>query len=268
MATRVQGRISMKIQIKTVALAAMLLTLNCVAFPAARGDDLSDAKEWIELSAGEAALEQWQEHHGTWQSAGDAALAPRNDKRLAAKPGEGVFLSSGDGSDLLTVEDFQDVELQLEFMVPKGSNSGVKLNGLYEIQIRDTYGQQDLSGDSCGGIYPRAELEPRYHWIDKGVPPLVNASRPAGQWQTLKLRFYSPRFDERGKKTAKARFENVVLNGETVHKSVELDHPTGHAWDTKPEVAAGPLLLQGDHGPVAFRNLKIRRIGSRGPAGR
>lgn len=268
MATRVQGRISMKIQIETIALAALLTISYSAAFSAARGDDLLESKEWIELSAGEAEFEQWQEHHGTWSSAGDASLAPRNDKRLAAKPGDGVFLSSGDGSDLLTVEDFQDVELQLEFMVPKGSNSGVKLNGLYEIQIRDTYGQQDLSGDSCGGIYPRAELEPRYHWIDEGVPPLVNASRPAGQWQTLSLRFYSPRFDGRGTRTGKARFEDVVLNGKVVHKSVELEHPTGHAWDTKPEVAAGPLLLQGDHGPVAFRNLKIRRIGFPGPGGR
>ncbi|MCC6493913.1 MAG: DUF1080 domain-containing protein [Pirellulales bacterium] len=217
------------------------------------------AADWIDLCHGDS-FSQWQAERYGWSIAGDAILDNADHTRLITSPGAGVLASEGDGADLLTAEEFVDVEFKCEFMVPEGSNSGVKLNGLYEIQIRDTYGQASSNGDSCGGIYPRAELEPRYRLLDAGVPPRVNAARPAGQWQSLELRFYSPRFDAAGKKLADARFERVVLNGEVIHRRAELQHPTGHAWNTKPEVAAGPVMLQGDHGPVAFRHVKIRRL--------
>ena len=141
----------------------------------------------------------------------------------------------------------------------KRSNSGAKLMGLYEIQILDSFGKKKLSGDDCGGVYPRAEEEPRYHHIDDGVPPRVNACKPAGEWQTLDITFRAPRF-QAGKKVANARFVKVVLNGKVVHENVDLEYPTGAAWRQKKEVAEGPLLLQGDHGPVAFRNVRIRPL--------
>jgi hypothetical protein len=152
------------------------------------------------------------------------------------------------------------VEAHVEFLIPKGSNSGVKMMGLYEIQILDTHGAKELSGDSCGGIYPRAEDKPRYHHIDKGVAPKVNAAKPAGEWQTLDIIFKAPRFDAAGKKIANAKFVKVTLNGQVVHENVEVECPTGAAWRLKPEVAKGPLLLQSDHGPVAFRNVRIRPL--------
>ena len=62
------------------------------------------------------------------------------------------------------------MEVRLEFMIPKEANSGVKLNGLYEIQIIDSYGKKKLRGDDCGGVYPRGENEPDYHVIDEGFP--------------------------------------------------------------------------------------------------
>jgi hypothetical protein len=144
-------------------------------------------------------------------------------------------------------------------MIPKSSNSGVKLQGLYEIQIYDSHGVKKPKASDCGGIYPRAEMEPVYHHIDAGVPPRVNAARPAGEWQTLDITFRAPRFDAAGKKVANARFVRVVLNGQVVHDDVELRTPTGNNWRTK-EVARGPLLLQADHGPVAFRNVRVRPL--------
>src|SRR5262249_20932445 len=104
---------------------------------------------------------------------------------------------------------------------------------------------------------PRAELKPKYHHIDDGIAPKKNACKAPGEWQTLDMIFLAPRFDESGKKTANAKFVKVVLNGETVHENVEVEYPTGHAWHDK-EMAKGPLLLQADHGPVAFRNLRVR----------
>src|SRR5207249_1277417 len=105
-------------------------------------------------------------------------------------------------------------EAHVEFLIPKGSNSGVKFQGLYEIQIYDSWGVKDLKGSDNGGIYPRAEMEPRYHHIEKGTPPRTNASRPPGEWQTLDVVFQAPRFDSRGKKIAYARFVKVTLNGQ------------------------------------------------------
>jgi Domain of Unknown Function (DUF1080) len=143
-------------------------------------------------------------------------------------------------------------------MIPKGSNSGVKMMGLYEIQIFDSFNVKETTGADCGGIYPRAEDQPKYHHIDKGTPPKVNACKPAGEWQTLDMTFIAPRFDADGKKTSNAKFVKVVLNDKVVQENIEVEYPTGSAWRLKKEVATGPLLLQGDHGPVAFRNVKIR----------
>src|SRR5262249_40389924 len=120
--------------------------------------------------------------------------------------------------------------------------------------------KEELTGNDCGGIYPRAEEQPKYRYLDKGVPPKVNAAKPAGEWQTLDITFKAPRFDADGKKTANGRFLKVVHNGEGIHENVEVEYPRGTAWRLKKEVAKGPLLLQADHGPVAFRNLRIRPL--------
>ena len=80
-----------------------------------------------------------------------------------------------------------------------------------------------------------------------------------GKWQTLKIVFHSPRFDASGKKTANGRFERVELNGVVVQENQEVLNPTGAAWHDK-EHDKGPVLLQGDHGPVAFKNMRVRAM--------
>jgi len=128
--------------------------------------------------------------------------------------------------------------VHVEFLIAKRSNSGVKLHGHYEIQIADSHGVKEPTADDCGGVYPRAEQKPKYHHIDKGIPPKTNAARAAGEWQTLDIIFLAPRFDSAGKKTANARLVKVVLNGQVIHENVELLTPTGHAWKN-PEMAKG-----------------------------
>jgi hypothetical protein len=208
----------------------------------------------------DASLDAWQDDRTGWSLARGVKLNPDNERRLVVEPGEGVLVSNGDAVNFFTRRKFQDVELKCEFLIPKRSNAGVKLNGLYEIQIRDTHNMKELTGDMCGGVYPRAKLGPPYQHIDEGIAPSENAAKPAGEWQTLELAFYSPRFDESGKKIENARFEHVVLNGTEVHEMVDLKYPTGAAWNMMPEVAEGPLMLQGDHGPVAFRNIQVRPL--------
>jgi hypothetical protein len=239
----------------------LALVFAAAAAPAGESGRAANSNRWKPLASG-PSLEDWRDERQGWTVAGDAAL-DADPQRLAATPGAGVLVSEGEAVNLATIEEFQDVELRFEFIVPRGSNSGVKLNGLYEIQIRDTHGEKKLTGDSCGGVYPRAEQEPRYHLIDDGIPPAEDAARPAGEWQSLALEFYSPRFDADGKKTANARFEHVRLNGKEIHRAAELRWPTGYIWNKSQEVARGPVVLQGDHGPVAFRKLEVRPIAPR-----
>jgi hypothetical protein len=234
-----------------------LLTLAAVAVAFVVTVTAEEA-EWISL-IGDEGLKAWRSPTGAWLVAGDATVDPLERTRLAAVPGRGVIVNGPKGRtrNLLSTREFGDLEAHVEFLIPERSNSGVKLQGLYEIQIADTHASKKLSGSDCGGIYPRAELLPRYHHLDDGFAPRVNAARAAGEWQSLDLVFRAPRFDSSGRKTANARFEKVLLNGQLVQDAVELRAPTGHAWRL-PEVRRGPLLLQADHGPVAFRNIRVR----------
>jgi hypothetical protein len=86
--------------------------------------------------------------------------------------------------------------------------------------------------------------------------PKVNASTAPGSWQKYVIEFRAPRFDASGKKTANAKFVKVELNGKILHENVEMQGPTPSGVSGK-EAPTGPIMFQGDHGPVAFRALKI-----------
>jgi hypothetical protein len=204
-------------------------------------------------------LAAFQDPKDNWSVCGDVKLDAANRRKLVAESGRGILVSHGQGLDLRTKQIYRGCEVELEFMISQGSNSGVKLAGCYEIQIFDSWKKKQVTGSDCGGIYPRAELTPVYRTIDDGAPPKVNACREPGQWQTLKIAFHGPRFDNAGKKTANAKFDRVELNGVVIHENHEVAYPTGHVWHNK-EHETGPLVLQGDHGPVAFRKLRIRPL--------
>lgn len=179
-------------------------------------------------------------------------------RRLTFTPAEGDRIINGKEGrtvDLMSDERFGDCELYLEFMLSAASNSGVYLNGMYELQIFDSYGHVgDLMPGDNGAIY-------RLWDNTGGWPPRINASRPPGAWQSLHIWFRAPRF-EGGKKVANARFLRVLLNETLVQEDVEVAAPTG-SHDNRIETPTGPLLLQGDHGPVAFRNMYIRPLQSK-----
>ena len=172
--------------------------------------------------------------------------------------GGGVILNgpTGKTANLCTTREFGDIELYLEFMLPKGSNSGVYLQGLYEMQILDSWGNTEPPRSSdLGGIY--------HQWIDNrgvgGSAPRVNAARRPGEWQSYQAWFRAPRFDGVGKKVEPARFVRVLLNGQVVQSDVDVAGPTRSALDLA-EGASHPLMLQGDHGAVAFRNMYVRPL--------
>ena len=242
---------------RILLLASLCIALTVVAYglPALLFDHAFDRATFSQT---------WQAPLGDWQVVADAFSDPKDETLLASKPGEGVAVNGAIGKTvhLVTSREFGDVELSIDFMVPKGSNSGVYLQGRYEIQVFDSYGEEHPKYIDCGGIYQRWKEEPGLDDSQRGYEghaPLVNASKKPGEWQNFRAIFHAPKFDQDGKKTANALFEKVWLNGVLIQDNIELTGVTRAAQfnDEKP---LGPLMLQGDHGPVAYRNLKITSL--------
>lgn len=217
------------------------------------------ARGWVTLYNGQD-LTGWTTRHedrlgNAWQSAEAVRLDPDDPTRFTITPGTGILVNGPTGrtADLISEQEFGDCEVHIEFVVPQGSNSGVYFMGEYEIQIFDSHGQEKVTFSDAGGIYAR--------WVDEqnveGHPPRVNASRPPGVWQYFDVVFRAPRFDVAGRKIENARFISVKHNGVLIHENVSLNGPTRGGL-TGQERPRGPLMLQGDHGPVAFRNIRVR----------
>lgn len=168
-----------------------------------------------------------------WCGPGETAPAWRVERdELVVVPGAG---------DLVSRRDFHDFQLHLEFWLPPGqrSNSGVYLQGRYELQLLDSAGEA-LTDRSCGAIYGQRA-------------PALDASRPAGVWQSLDVAFRSPVLDTNGFPAQPARV-TASLNDLLIHDNVNLTGSTAGACDTY-LARSGPLVLQ-DHGaPVRFRNV-------------
>lgn len=207
-------------------------------------------------------LSAWRGDTGEWKIVGDVFKKPDNEKLLDSKPGKGIVVNGPTGrtSHLFSKAEFGDCAAHIEFTVPKESNSGVYFMGRYEIQVLDSWQKEsDYAGNECGGIYQR--------WDDNRTPqgyeghsPRVNVSKPPGEWQTFDVVFRAPRFDSKGRKISNARFEKVIHNNIVVHEDVEVTGPT-RASAYNDEKPTGPLMLQGDHGPVAYRNIWLAPAG-------
>lgn len=205
----------------------------------------------------------WDGDTRQWENIKDAHLSPDDPKRLTGEPGVGAILNGPTGrtTHLLSKQHFGDVSAHIEFMVAKDSNSGVYFMGRYEVQIFDSWQKESpYPGIECGGIYERWDVSRTPKGFE-GHSPRVNASQAPGQWQSFDVVFRAPRFDAAGRKVANARFEKVVHNGVIVHEDVEVSGPTrAAAFDD--ERPLGPLMLQGDHGPVAYRNIRLAPAGA------
>jgi hypothetical protein len=183
-----------------------------------------------------------------WRSAdGSAAKWLVRDGYVEVAPGSGEIVST---------DSFGDCQLHIEWATPsvvKGEgqergNSGVFLMGRYEVQVLDSYQNETYFHGQAGAVY-------------KQYAPLVNASRPPGQWQTYDIIFKAPKFDEQGKVTDRARV-TVLHNGVLIQNNVEI---YGITYNDRPALyiahpAEQPLHLQ-DHGnPVRYQNIWVRRL--------
>lgn len=141
----------------------------------------------------------------------------------------GVLRNTKSGGNLVTDRTFSDFKLHIEFRYPKGGNSGVYLRGRHEVQIQDSLTTQPAS-DLLGGVYGF-------------IAPSEVVARKPGEWQSFDI-------------TLVGRMITVTANGKTVIYNREIPGITGGALDSD-EGAPGPLMLQGDHGPVDFRNITL-----------
>lgn len=272
----------------STAVPAVLVLVGVLAAPVGqarlKAAEPAESQGWISLFNGKD-LSGWTfqnpKARKVWVVCDRVTLDPSDPTRLIphGKGGspDAVLLCGDDGrgSNIMTEAKFGDYQLQLEFTVPKGSNSGVYNRGLYEIQIFDSYGVARPAFHDCGALYERA------------VPP-ENLARPPGEWQTYDITLRGKKLtlvwngktvyqdrDVRYGETDRAAFER--LNQENAGKPaalrVKLEEKdgkyVGYFGDggTRSGLPGpdrpGPILLQGDHGPVAFRNIRIRPLDGR-----
>jgi hypothetical protein len=167
----------------------------------------------------------------------------------------GYFEVAGKG-DLISKEKFGDCQLHVEWMAPpvvQGNsqargNSGVILMSRYEIQVLDSYNNPTYADGQAGAIYGQ--------W-----PPLVNASRKPGEWQTYDIVFEAPKFE--GARLVKSAYQTVFHNGVVLHNHKEVIGRMVYrqVGTYAPHASEEPLMLQNHHNPVRYRNIWVRRLG-------
>jgi hypothetical protein len=144
---------------------------------------------------------------------------------------DGVLVNKAPSTDLVTEKEYENFQIRYDYR--SYGNSGVGLRGRYEIQIDDSFGKP-VSKQANGAIYSQLE-------------PSQNVSKPRGEWQTIDATIVGDRI-------------TVIHNGVKTVDNFQLKQPTGIQYGDKLEKEAGPIILQGDHGPVDFRNIRIREL--------
>jgi hypothetical protein len=196
----------------------------------------------------------------SWKIVSDVHADLAKDGILNISEGNGILVNRPDkkkpGKDLFSVKEYGDMDIALDYMLARASNSGIYLQGRYEVQLLDSWAVKNPRAGDNGGIYERwDESKPEGQKGYEGYAPRQNVSRGPGLWQHLKISFQAPRFDASGNKVENAKMLKVELNGVVIQENIELFGPTRGAMGD--EAALGPLRIQGDHGAVAFRNMAI-----------
>jgi hypothetical protein len=173
--------------------------------------------------------------------------------------GDGYFATKPGAGDIRTKQAFGDMQLHVEWATPNPphgedqdrGNSGVFLQGLYEVQVLDSFHSVTYADGQASAIYGQ-------------YPPQVNACRPPGEWQTYDIIFHGPRFSDEGTLLRRARV-TVIQNGVLTQDDVAIMGPTGHYVrpQYRPTPDKLPLALQDHNHPVRYRNLWVREIPER-----
>lgn len=226
------------------------LTLSAVLFLAAS----AFAEDTITVFDG-TTLDTWEVKEKPGKGAnkwtlGEPTVTVEKTKSFTIEKGDGkgkAMINDVGGHneswDIFSKAKFGSGRIEVEFMVAQGANSGVYVMGEYEVQILDSYGKTEMGNGDMGAIYG-------------AKPASANPCKKHGEWQKYVIDFQAPTFDADGKKLTNAKFIKIDLNGTTVQENIEMAGPTPGGVSGK-EAATGPIMFQGDHGAVAFRNVKV-----------
>lgn len=209
--------------------------------------DGKDLSKWEGVKEGSPQI-KYQNGHFTasWTSTGE----PKWEVK------DGYFTVNPDGGSIKTKENFGDFQLHIEWRQPqevKGEgqgrgNSGIFLQGLYEVQILDSYENKTYTNGQAGSIY-------------KQHPPLVNAMTPPSEWEVYDIIYTAPKFSEKNGAVLEPGYVTVLHNGVLIQNHVELQGDTPYIgtprWIAHGE---GPIALQNHGNPVSFRNIWIREL--------
>ncbi|WP_027077557.1 family 16 glycoside hydrolase [Maribacter antarcticus] len=250
-------------------LGLLIGVVSSCSEPTQQAEKTPEQKQLVVLPFQTVALNDmadFKEGEGNWQIVGEAYVNRVLEKTISSTEGSGVLINlpvQGKTGNLVTTFSHGDIEFECDVMMPVKSNSGIYFQSRYEVQLFDSWGVDSPQYEDMGGIYQRWD---ETRGISKegfeGVAPNVNSSKSPGLWQHLKVIFHAPKFDSAGTKVKNAWFEEVILNGAVLHRNVEVSGPTRASLETGEESKA-PLLFQGDHGPVAFKNLKYKLYADR-----
>ena len=202
-------------RVRSVWCFALLAAFQSMSFNPALADQRDPKEAWIPLFNG-TDLSGWK------------LRSPDGPNGWTVV--NGVYVNTPPSTDILTERLFSDFDLYVEVKPTERTNSGLYLRDIYEVQILNSHGKP-LTDNMCGSLYRR-------------IAPVVNACKPAGEWQTFEV-------------TLVGRRLTVVHNGQKIHDGVDVG-PMGTGAAGKRSDAPGPLRLQGDHQEVAFRNIRIR----------
>ena len=181
-----------------------------------------------------------------WHNVGNVFANRQQAGHIESTEGQGVLVNLPDDqqqSDLTTSWEHGDLDISLDFMLPKGAHTKLFLQGRYAVQLADSWGKDSVGADGCGGIARQA--------------PRINACRAPGLWQHLDIEFRAPRFNEQGQKIANAQFAEVTLNGSVIHQNLGVEAPTPKA-PFGDEKSLGPLVISGSDGSLALRNITYK----------
>lgn len=218
----------------TILILGLLATLGGLAHSGEKAVTPFNGKDFTGWKfRGDAKKSQW--HVG-------AASVDDKGKLVLKKDGHDM-VNIARSIDIYTEQEFGDCIVECEVMVPKNGNSGIYMMGRYEIQVFDSFGKAKLGMGDMGAIYSVAV-------------PKVNACKKPGEWQKFVIDFVAPRFRDK-QKVSNAKFVKVTLNDQVIHENAEVLKGATPGGLSGTEAPTGPLFFQGDHEPVAYRNVKI-----------
>ena len=217
-----------------LALVLLTMAISPLAYSATLRDEFANPDKWENVSR----------------------VTAKGKSLVVTKEGKGILINGRKGRcrNITTKKIYKDIEFHLEFMLAEKSNAGVYFMGRYEIQILDSYGKKKWKFSDLGGLYQRWPAE-----RGAGVAAKVNAARKPGEWQTMDVIFRAPRFAKDGRRLSQAFFKEVRINGQVVQKTLYAVGPT-RSSKFNDEAPIGPIMIQGDHGPIAIRNMTIKEV--------